>query len=84
MSALEENKKLTSIILRVPNEHAQTIHTVRQLAKGGDLPIEPTLKELRQAMFDYFRAKESTGRSDKNYHKMNQRSREDSNTEIEG
>ena len=59
ISALTENNKLTTIILRAPKEYAQTINTAIQLSKGGDPPREPTMKELRAVMFDYYRAKES-------------------------
>ena len=46
-SALTEKNKLTNIILRAPEEYyAQTIHTARQLTNGGNLPREPTVKEL--------------------------------------
>ena len=54
-SALTENNKLTTIILRAPEDYAQTIHTARQRAKGGDPPREPTIKELQTAIYGYFR-----------------------------
>ena len=54
ISALTENNKLTNIILRAPQEYAKTIHTVRQLAKGGKPPREPTVKELRLVMYEYY------------------------------
>ena len=51
ISALVENNKMITIILRAPEEYAQTIHTARQLTNGEDPPREPTIKELRQAMY---------------------------------
>ena len=46
----EEKNKLTNIILRAPEEYAQTVHTARQLTKGGDPPREPAVKEIQTAM----------------------------------
>ena len=60
ISALTENQKLTTIILRAPQDYSQTIHSARQMAKGGDHPREPTLKELRTAMMDYYRTNLNT------------------------
>ena len=45
-SALTEKNKSTNIILRAPEEYAQTIHTARQFTKGGDPPRGPTVKAL--------------------------------------
>ena len=60
MSALTEKNKLTNIILRALEEYAQTIHTARQLTKGGDPPREPTVKELRVDMYEYYKARRTT------------------------
>ena len=60
MSALIEKIKLTNIILRAPDEYAQTIHTTRQLTNAEILPRKPTVKELRAAMYKYYQARKST------------------------
>ena len=76
-SVLTEKNKLTNIILRAPEEYSQTIHTARQLTKGGDPPREPTVKELKTAMYEYYRARRTTRDRDRN-HKMSFYARDDS------
>ena len=53
-SELSEKSKLTNVILRSPDEYAQTIQTTRQLTKAESPPREPTIKELQTAMYDYY------------------------------
>ena len=66
MSVLTEKNKLTNIILRAPEEYAQTSHTARQLTKGRDPPRELTVKELCTAMCEYYRARRTTRGRDQN------------------
>ena len=58
--ALTEKNKLTNIILRALDEYAQTIHTAWQLTKGESPPREPTVKELRTAMYEYYQVGTNT------------------------
>lgn len=69
-SALIEKNKLINIILRAPDEYAQTIHTTRQLTKNEIPPREPTVKELRTAMYKYYQAKRSTKSTDQYNNEM--------------
>ena len=61
-SELSEKSKLTNVILRSPDEYAQTIQTTRQLTKAESPPREPTIKELRTAMYDYYQTRRPRGR----------------------
>ena len=61
-SELSEKSKLTNVILRSPDEYAQTIQTTRQLTKAESPQREPTIKELRTAMYDYYCTRRPRGR----------------------
>ena len=83
MSALTEKNKLTNIILRAPEEYAQTIHTARQLTKGGNPPREPAVKELQTAIYEYCRARRTTRVKDQN-NEMSLYARDDSDGDSTG
>ena len=69
-SALTEKSKLTNVILRSPEEYAQTIQTTRQLTKAESPPREPTIKELQKAMYDYYRARRPSRVRDRHHREM--------------
>jgi hypothetical protein len=69
-SALTDTEKLCTIVCRAPSWYQQTIHTARtiQISKDGK---EPSLKDLRKQMYDYYKAsrtarKKNGGRTELN------------------
>ena len=81
-SALTEKNKLTNILLRAPDEYSQTIHTTRQLTKGETPPRDPTVKELRMAMYEFYRARRTIRGRDCNHHEMSLYTGDDSDGSV--